>query len=214
MNKYERTILGYEKTLPPMQAGRIADILATPCTYVIDEVRKTMTESEYILHALGSGWKPKEYVGKGKTSYGLTNGKYGAGVTKTGYKFALWLVAERLTTQAAVGERLDVELDQRRQQDEHQYKDWLEEAVRNYGGVGTAEGAKILIQRDIFLDVIGEYADHAKSLLVLIDNIDNPRCRQDLISRLHNGNVASIKTFAKKSITLFSASNMNSMSKI
>jgi hypothetical protein len=32
-------------------------------------------------------------------------------------------------------------------------------------------------------------------LLVLIDNIENLRCRRDLISRLHNHNVASIKTF-------------------
>jgi len=49
--------------------------------------------------------------------------------------------------------------------------------------------------RDIFFDIIGQFDESAKTLLVLIDNIGSKRCRRDLINRLHNGNTAGIKTF-------------------
>jgi hypothetical protein len=45
------------------------------------------------------------------------------------------------------------------------------------------------------MDAYGEYNERARELLVMIDNIDNPRCKKDIISRLHNGNWCSIKTF-------------------
>lgn len=158
---------------------------------------------------------PENACVKGKTTYHMKAKKYGTVISKTGYDFALWLVSEDLTTYDSVQARINEEItakekayqeellatqrkiaeEEAERQAENEYKRWLDETVRNYGGINTPEGAKIIIQRDIFMDIIGEYNDRAKELLIMIDNIETPRCRRDIISRLHNGNVASIKTF-------------------
>ena len=152
---------------------------------------------------------------KGKTMYYMTDNEYSTQITKTGFDFAQWLITEGLTTFDSVQERIAhvnaeteaskhkaAELERQSQekaaaekQAEDDYKQWLQEAVRNYGGLNTPEGEKVLIQRDVWLDVLGEYSENARGLLVLIDNIDKPYCRRNLISRLHNDNLASIKTF-------------------
>ena len=157
----------------------------------------------------------RESCNKVKTTYYMSNGKFSTKISKTGYSFAKWLMSEGLTTFDAVQERISMEtaeaealkhkaadLEQQNQsaaiaerQADENHTQWLREAIRNYGGLNTPEGEKILIQRDVWLDILGTYDDAAKGLLVLIDNIDKPLCRRDLISRLHNGNVASIKTF-------------------
>lgn len=51
--------------------------------------------------------------------------------------------------------------------------------------------------RRIFDNICGSASTAALNyrLLALIHNYDNPLCRADIISRLHNGNRASIKTF-------------------
>jgi hypothetical protein len=151
----------------------------------------------------------------GKTVYGVGAGRFSTQITKTGCDFANYLLAEGLTSYEAVEARIEIEKaareaaeaeaarSEREQADaekakraaEAEYQEWLAEQIRNYGGIGTPQGAKILIQRDIFMDMAGEYPERAKDLLVLIDNLENPHCRRDLMARLHNGNRASIKTF-------------------
>ena len=159
---------------------------------------------------------------KGKIKYYVWGKKYGVEITKTGYDFALWLISEDLLTFDSIQERIETEKAAKEQSErdaakaeqeqkaiaeaeekaENEYKEWLYETTKNYGSIivdpyvkGITEGEKVLIMRDIYLDIIGEYHERAKTLLVLIDNIGNPRCRRDLISRLHANNIASIKTF-------------------
>ena len=159
---------------------------------------------------------------KGKIEYYLWGEKYGVNITKTGYDFALWLISEGLTSFEAVQEKINNETAEKekadnetdrieakqkadaeiQQQTEAKHKKWLIEAAKNYGSLivdpyvkGITEGEKVLIMRDIFLDIVGNFEEHAKTLLVLIDNIGSPLCRRDLIRWLHNGNTASIKTF-------------------
>ncbi len=50
------------------------------------------------------------------------------------------------------------------------------------------------MMRTVFLNLVGT-ANANTDLLVLIENIDRPMCRDKLISWLHNGNKASRKTF-------------------
>ncbi len=153
---------------------------------------------------------------KGKIVYSLWKDHIGTVITKTAYDFGTWLQEQGLTNIEAIEARkklVEEKIEQERfeavrkegeikaqkakaQQEREEYQKWFADKVYNYGGIGTPEGAKILIQRDIFMNMYGEYdVDRAKDLLVLIDNIDNPHCRRELISRLHNGNAASIKTF-------------------
>jgi hypothetical protein len=61
----------------------------------------------------------------------------------------------------------------------------------------VSENEKMLIQKEIFIHLAGGFDNRAIRLLVLIDNIDNPRCRRDIVSQLHNNNIASIKTFER-----------------
>jgi hypothetical protein len=233
------SLLGFEKTLPPMRAARAVQTLEKRYRYTFHDGdrketgKEVLAEAEFIAYELQNGGQPDVSIErpcgkcnvpycvdengctKGKTKHYIWSGGLGTSISKTGYDFARWLISEGLTTFDAVQERIEAEkaekerlsreaaqtaLEQQRVAEaeeaaESEYKVWLNEAVRHYGGIGTPEGAKILILRDVFLDVIGEYHERAVSLLVLIDNIDNPRCRKDLISRLNNGNVASIKTF-------------------
>jgi len=244
INKFN-TLLGYEKTLPPMRAARTMDTLEKCYRYSIldkdmNETKEIMTEAEFIVYSLQNGRELNERIDKpcskcqvsrcidaysctkGKTKYSLWNEKYGTEITKTGYDFALWLISEELLSFEKVQERIDTETaakekteqetgkkeqeqkiaEESEQEAKEQYKKWLEETTKNYGSLvvdpyvkGITEGEKVLIMRDIFLDIIGHCEEHAKTLLVLIDNIGSLRCRRDLINRLHNGNVASIKTF-------------------
>jgi hypothetical protein len=233
------TLLGFEKTLPPMRAAKAVQALEKRYRYTFhDDDKKeigkeVLAESEFIAYELQNGGRLDSQIErpcgkcnepycveendctKGKTKHYIWSGGLGTSITKTGYGFAQWLIAEGLTTFDAIEARIEAEtaekerlaqeaaqtaLEQRKAAEteetaENEYATWKQEAIKNYGGIGTPEGAKILILRDVFLNVIGEYHERAVSLLVLIDNIDNPRCRRDLISRLHNGNVASIKTF-------------------
>lgn len=151
---------------------------------------------------------------KGKTVCSMTDGKYGTVITKTGYDFANYLINAGLTTYEAVQRQIIHENDEKEKADleaarikdettkaaeieaqaESDYKNWLSEATANYG-TSVSENEKLLVQKEIFMHLLGSFKPQAIRLLVLIDNIENPRCRRDIISYLHNGNTTSIKTF-------------------
>ena len=191
------SLLGYEKTLSPMRAARVIETLEKRYRYDIfddsmNEIKEVMTEAEFIIYALQEGRILEEYLNrpcskcqvarcidesactKGKLTYHLKCEKYGTEISKTGYNFACWLIAEGLTTFDNIQMRFNLENAEKARAEqeskkteqekkeaaeaeekaENEYKDWLYETHRNYGGIDTPEGEKIIIQRDIFLDII------------------------------------------------------------
>lgn len=156
----------------------------------------------------------EESCTKAKTLHKMTDGKYGTKITKTGYNFANYLINAGLVTYEAVQEQINNENtekekaaqeaalvleEQKRKAEveakaEADYEKWLNETTAHYG-TSVSENEKLLIQKDIFMHLVGIFNPRVVQLLVLIDNIENPRCRRDIISLLHNDNDASIKTF-------------------
>jgi len=156
----------------------------------------------------------KQSCEKGKTVYYVTGGKYSNLINKTCYDFANYLIDTGLTTFEAVQQQISNEKianeiavqEAARIKEEQEtameneakaeanYKNWLNEAVEKYG-MSVSGNEKILILTEIFQHLANGFHNRAIRLLVLIDNIDNPRCRRDIIFCLYNDNVASIKTF-------------------
>jgi len=87
-------------------------------------------------------------------------------------------------------ERLQKEAEQKEKEEQEQFKTWLTEQATQYN-----DTAKIELQKQIFLHEVGQYSLHATEVLVLIDNIDDARCKAELRSRLWYSNTASKKTF-------------------
>lgn len=156
-----------------------------------------------------------ELCPKGKTVCSMTNGQYGTVITKTGYDFAKHLINVGLITFEAVQKQINFENSENEKamqeaerikeekikateieaRAETDFNDWISKATANYGVASVSENEKLLIQKDIFMHLVGGFNTRVIKLLVLIDNIENPRCRRDIISLLHNDNNASIVTF-------------------
>lgn len=71
-----------------------------------------------------------------------------------------------------------------------QFEDWLNNQAENY-----PKNEKYNILREIFLSEIGYLSDNQIILLVLIDNIDDYKCKRRLKDWLHRGNRVSKKAF-------------------
>lgn len=132
-------------------------------------------------------------------------------ITKTEYDFALYLIENNLTTEEQVRSYIQKEDEQlaqeeqarleeekrlqeekeRQEQEKKQFDKWLLSEAIDY-----KDEAKIKLINDIFLHTVGNEASvNSYKLLVMIDNFDNPKCKEKITSWLHNDNVASIKTF-------------------
>ena len=150
-----------------------------------------------------------ELCKRGKTIYCLADDTLASQISETGYEFANYLIDSGLI--AVDPERLkpavkeaapDTQTAEQEEQlvldaltSETDFIEWLRKAVSIYGINNKQEIEKLLVLKDIFLDIAGIYDDNAKSLLVVIDNVENPICRKDLIKRLTNNNKASILAF-------------------
>lgn len=154
-----------------------------------------------------------EYVKtKPKTVYALNNPDNNtySEINKTQYDFAIYLVERGATTKEKAEELKQIEYDReeneklieseriKREQEEKEnqqaeaetFKEWLENETENYSDI-----VKIGILKSVFMHYIGDYSNRSIQLLVLIDNIDNPKCKQKIISWLHAGNKTSKKVF-------------------
>jgi phage protein D len=127
------TLLGFEKTLPPMRAARAVQALEKRYRYTFhDENKKeigkeVLAEAEFIAYELQNGGRPDARVEKpcskctvsrcidendcsrGKTKHYIWSGGLGTSISKTGYIFAQWLITEGLTTFAAVQAHIEAE---------------------------------------------------------------------------------------------------------
>lgn len=211
----KNTYLGFTNALMPMQKARAEKLLDDVKLY--DGV--TMTNKEFVFNQVKAGSKPevehdvtywsrrKNDYTKPKTEYRIVtaDGTYWT-VEKTLYNFALYLIENNMTDEENIQKciteeqnkieeekRKQEELeDQRKQQEQKriEFDNWLNESAKQYG-----DNEKLDLLRTIFIDETGQFGGGAIRLLVLIDNFDNPMCKDKLKDWLSYYNIASLKGF-------------------
>ena len=156
-------------------------------------------------------YKRNGELSKPKTLYKYLNsdGKCYFELNKTQYDFVCYLMENSLNTKESMiaYDKADIERiealkqveqeekarleaeEQKKQEEKEKFKQWMHE-----------ESEKIpLFQKDlidtIFLNIYGEANTWNYSLAVCINNYNNPLCKEEVITRLHNDNKASIKIF-------------------
>jgi len=214
------TYLGFTNNLKPMQKVRAEKTLdnSIRCN------GNVITNKEFILIKLQEGLIPgieEDYsyysskLGcdtKPRTDYRLKDqdGSF-YHITKTEYNFALYLLDNNFLNEQKVKEFVTAEnnrllqsaqdeLNQKQQEKERkenlerekqEFDNWLTEQAENYNN-----NEKLDIAKSVFLDIQGQYNELMLcKLLVLIENIENPMCRDMLKSWLHNHNTTSKKVF-------------------
>lgn len=188
-----------------------------------DNKRIILKRKEFIVRVIQLGYTPeimKNVItynkrtgepNKPKTEYRMSSEDSSWTITKTEHDFALYLIENNLTTKEQVNlyiKKEDEQLAQeeqarleeekrlqeekeRQKQEEKEFNEWLLSEAINY-----QDESKIKLMNEIFLHTIGNEASvNSLKLLVMIDNFDNPKCKEKIISWLHNDNIASIKTF-------------------
>jgi len=216
----QHTYLGFTDNLTPLQKSKFQSTLDTQ----IKHNNVIMPKKQFILLKLQEGYVPHieedisyysrkigDYT-KPKSEFRIENseGSYYT-ITKTEYNFALHIINnDFLNKQKALDfieteynnqakqahdefnrkqqEKLDKEL---LEQQSKEFDLWLAEQVENY-----SDNTKLDLAKSIFLDKQGDYNElYLCKLLVLIDNIDNPMCRDKLENWLHADNTTSKKLF-------------------
>lgn len=130
-------------------------------------------------------------------------------LNKTQYDFVCYLIEKGLNTEDKMFayDRADIEhieslrkkeLEEKARQEEDDLKRTKEK--ERMKKIITEESNNIPqeekeIVDSIFLNVYGEVNSFNYSLVALIHNFDDPYCKEEIISRLHNDNKASIKVF-------------------
>ena len=214
------TYLGFTDNLKPMQKVRTKKTLDN----LIRCNGNVITNKEFIFIKLQEGLIPcieEDYSyyssklrceTKPKTDYRLKDqdGSF-YHITKTEYNYALYLLENNFLDKQKVKEFIVTENNRLLQlaQDEFNHKqqekerkenlerekqefnNWLTEQAENY-----SDNEKLDIAKSIFLDIQGQYNElMICKLLVLINNIDNPICKDMLKSWLHTHNTTSKKVF-------------------
>ena len=130
-------------------------------------------------------------------------------LNKTQYDFVCYLIENGLNTEEKIlaydkadTERVEAlqkaeeeekarqeEERQRREEEKEQFKNWMFAESEN-----IPQFQKDIID-SIFLAIYGTENSWNYSLAVCINNYNNPLCKEEVISRLHNDNKASIKIF-------------------
>ena len=214
------TYLGFTDNLKPMQKVRAEKTLDN----LIRHNDNIITNKEFILIKLQEGLIPgieedysyysRKLQGetKPKTDYRLKDqdGSF-YHITKTEYNYALYLLDNNFLDEQKVKEFIVAEnnkllqsaqdeFNQKQQEKERketlerqkqEFNNWLNEQTNNYNN-----NEKLDIVKSIFLDVQGQYNELMLcKFLVLIENINNPMCKDMLKSWLHNHNTTSKKVF-------------------
>ena len=130
-------------------------------------------------------------------------------LNKTQYDFVYYLIDKDLNTEEKIlaYDKADVERfealqkakaeekvrqekeKQRREEEKEKFKEWMFSESEN-----IPQFQKDIID-SIFLAIYGTENSWNYSLAVCINNYNNPLCKEEVISRLHNDNKASIKIF-------------------
>jgi len=214
------TYLGFTDNLKPMQKAKAEKTLDK----LIRCNGNVITNKEFILIKLQEGLTPsieedysyysRKLQGdtKPKTDYRLKDqdGSF-YHITKTEYNYALYLLENNFLDKQRIKEFIVAENNRLLQsaQDEFNHKqrekerkeilerqkqefgNWLTEQAENYNN-----NDKLDIAKSIFLDAQGQYNELMLcKFIVLIENINNPMCKDMLKSWLHTHNTTSKKVF-------------------
>jgi hypothetical protein len=217
--KLDKSYLGFTDDKSPMHKARVENALDK----VVRFEGILCSRKDFILNLILRGNKPKELLDSSR--YGARSGEKlepkmmyrmqvdGENcyyeVNKTEHDFALYLLNQNIASEvdanrliAAERERMACEQRQRDEREQQKqeaeqaskkekddFKAWLHELEASY-----PNQERLDLMKDIFTSMVGS-SNPRVDLLVLIENIDKPLCRDKLISRLHTGNKASRKTF-------------------
>lgn len=174
------------------------------CTKLLEGCYLEVEENYTTLKRNGERTKPKTlymFFDKDVRRYFELN--------KTQYDFVCYLLGKGLNTEESilVYDKADVERVEALQKAEAEEKARQEEAQRkaeeekeNFKRWMWEESEKIpQFQKDIvdaiFLNIYGQENKWNYSIVPCINNYNNPMCKSEIISRLHNDNKASIKIF-------------------
>ncbi|MBD5589127.1 hypothetical protein [Clostridium botulinum] len=220
MIKLKNTYLRYTNNLKAMQKARIENVLDS----LIKSEGIIYTQKEFILNRIKEGFEPcivenysyysrrLEGMTKPKTDYRLTNkeGTYYT-INKTLYKFAKYIIDNNFTDdtiredfilkeqqeknkQQQLQKHKEIHEQQERElkeKQEQEFKEWLKKEIQNYNNID-----KLNLVKQIFINENGRYLESVlKKILILIENINNPLCKEELISWLHGRNKTSKKVF-------------------
>lgn len=217
-NQLERneSYLGFTDRRSALQKSRVEKILDKKLRYE----GVVMTRKDAMLYYLRDGKTPEveevEQNGKMKNLYCLSWDNLYIEITKTEYDFCMYLICNDLVSESRVDEYISNETNERkirieeqrkaeeaarkeREEKEQKLEDfrlWLRSEAKHYKEAGIHEDWQ-KIQERIFVSIYGDfsYPIRAFELLVCIDNIDKPLCKEELKARLHRDNEASRKTF-------------------
>lgn len=184
--------------------GKIYNAVTFLCVKLLEGCYPKKEENYQYYKRNGELSKPKtlyKYLNSDKNSYFELN--------KTQYDFVCYLLENGLYTEEAIlaYDKADIkhievlkqaeqEEKVRQEAEEHKRSEERERMRRI-----IAEEAQHILQDEkeivdsIFLDVYGKENSWNYSLVALIHNFDDPYCKEEIISRLHNDNKASIKIF-------------------
>lgn len=166
-------------------------------------IDKDLSQGDFIEVLIENGYEPiKETlenspkIGKPCKSYTVYymkdekgNSKYD--ITKTLYEFAVFLKNKNFNSEEYDKKANDEEnITLHENMTEEEFEKWLVTQAKFYSNHVLEE----LLEK-IFKTEYGTYDSYAKSLLVLIDNIDNNICKNKLITKLYGGNIANRRTF-------------------
>lgn len=226
MIKLNNSFLGFTNKLSPIQKSRVETCLnklirSEGIIYTNKDFTLTRLQEGYTLtieeNETHYSRKLDGYT-KPRTLYHMElreeNGKFNSSYTieKTLYNFGLYLQENDLVNQGNINtyialetakikaelkaiedqelkEKQDKELQEEKKQE---FKNWLSLEAAKYSNV-----EKIALSKEIWLGELNEYHEsYVNPLLVLIDNINDPLCREALKNRLHSGNTTSKKVFS------------------
>lgn len=218
MNK-TNSYYGYERNFEPMRAERIKTQLDKLVRYnnivyrYADYLALKLTEEGYTPNTDIIEWGVNGKLSKPKTEYQLIKDNKYHVINQTKYDFCRYFMEnfksledvqnyleeeqKQADAEKAEQERKEAEAEKVKAQQAEEIKAFKEWFVFEREKYMTAEN--ITLVTEIFNYYYGtEFSEKyppCVDVLILADNINNPHCRNDLISRLHNDNKASIKIF-------------------
>lgn len=184
--------------------GKIYNAVTFLCVKLLEGCYPEKEENYQYYKRNGELSKPKTLY-----MYMNTDGKQYFELNKTQYDFVCYLLEKGLNTEEKmlVYDKADIERVEALKQAEQEEK--AHQEAEEYKRAEEKERMKRIIAEEaqhilseekeivdsIFLDIYGKENSWNYSLVALIHNFDDPYCKEEIISRLHNNNKASIKIF-------------------
>lgn len=223
MMKLTNTYLGFTRNFTPMQKTKVETLLdkyirSEGIIYTNKDFILTRLQEGYspVMQENYSYYSSKlqDYT-KSKTRYTLqlkeekTTSLYE--IEKTLYNFALYLQENNLLNEENINRVITQEVTEaeaerkaieekelkerqekeRQEQEQKNFENWIDREVETFQDI-----EKFSLAKNIFLSELNQYNEYSlKKFIVLIYNIDNPKCREELVSWLHVGNKTSKKVF-------------------